>query len=287
VVDHTGGSAVCHFAAYDGNGNLTALVKTDQTVAARYEYGPFGEPIRLTGALAKANPFRWSTKFTDEESGLVDYGHRFYSPSLGRWISRDPIEENGGNNLYQFVRNTPISLYDLQGDVPKDPRKWAAIVELIVLLGRGLEGQDPSRSGSWALQAERLRQLMSRTAEGITEIVSGSGSDGSGKGRRRKRGFYQHTGGWGFKARAYGAALGSVGMGVSLLDGSAASDADRFVANSMDYARHQAEGDVAWADLDVIMMAIDMLSITGSSYVATVMWGALTDYTGPSVDASD
>jgi RHS repeat-associated protein len=103
VVDHTGGSAVCHFAAYDGNGNLTALVKTDQTVAARYEYGPFGEPIRLTGALAKANPFRWSTKFTDEESGLVDYGCRFYSPSLGRWISRDPIEEGDTRNLYALL----------------------------------------------------------------------------------------------------------------------------------------------------------------------------------------
>jgi RHS repeat-associated protein len=101
VVDHTGGSAVCHFAAYDGNGNLTALVKTDQTVAARYEYGPFGEPIRLTGALAKANPFRWSTKFTDEESGLVDYGYRLYSSSLGRWMSRDPIEEEGGNSQFK------------------------------------------------------------------------------------------------------------------------------------------------------------------------------------------
>jgi RHS repeat-associated protein len=115
VVDHTGGSAVCHFAAYDGNGNLTALVKTDQTVAARYEYGPFGEPIRLTGALAKANPFRWSTKFTDEESGLVDYGYRLYSPSLGRWMSRDPIEEEDIRNLYAFVGNRPIAAFDRLG----------------------------------------------------------------------------------------------------------------------------------------------------------------------------
>ena len=61
-----------HFAAYDGNGNVTALVKaSDGTVSARYEYGPFGELLRATGPMAKANPFRFSTKYQDDESDLV------------------------------------------------------------------------------------------------------------------------------------------------------------------------------------------------------------------------
>ena len=42
-----------------------------RTLTARYEYGPFGEAIRATGALAKKNPFRLSTKFTDNEPGLL------------------------------------------------------------------------------------------------------------------------------------------------------------------------------------------------------------------------
>lgn len=114
VTDYATGTS--YFPAYDGNGNILALVNAaDGSVAAQYEYSPFGELIRSTGTMAKANPFRWSTKYWDEETGLVYYGYRYYSPTMGRWISRDPIEEEGGNNLYAFVGNTPINSYDLLG----------------------------------------------------------------------------------------------------------------------------------------------------------------------------
>jgi RHS repeat-associated protein len=107
----------CHFASYDGNGNVTALVKaSDASVSARYEYSPFGETLRATGPMAKANPFRFSTRFADDESGLVYYGCRDYSPPAGRWISRDPLQEAaGGNNLYAFVANSPIASTDPLG----------------------------------------------------------------------------------------------------------------------------------------------------------------------------
>jgi RHS repeat-associated protein len=71
--------------------------------------------IRSTGPQAKANPFRFSTKYTDEESDLVYYGYRYYSPSLGRWINRDPIEEEGGQNLYAFVGNGTPNTTDSLG----------------------------------------------------------------------------------------------------------------------------------------------------------------------------
>jgi RHS repeat-associated protein len=93
----TDASQGTHFAAFDGNGNVMALVKaTDGTVSANYEYGPFGEPIRVSGAMGKVNPMRWSTKFTDDETGHIDYGRRSYNPSTGNWNSRDPIGELGG-----------------------------------------------------------------------------------------------------------------------------------------------------------------------------------------------
>ncbi|HOC58217.1 MAG TPA: RHS repeat-associated core domain-containing protein [Verrucomicrobiota bacterium] len=60
-----------------------------------HKYGPFGEVIRATGPLAKANPFRFSTKYQDDETDLLYYGYRYYSASTGRWISRDPINELG------------------------------------------------------------------------------------------------------------------------------------------------------------------------------------------------
>jgi YD repeat-containing protein len=64
-----------HFVAYDGNGNVSALVKaSDGSISARYEYGPFAESVRVTGALADAQPIRFSTKWTDIESGFLYYG---------------------------------------------------------------------------------------------------------------------------------------------------------------------------------------------------------------------
>jgi RHS repeat-associated protein len=102
--------------AYDGNGNVMALVDAATGAeSARYEYGPFGEVIRATGGMAEANPFRFSTKYQDEESGLLYYGYRFYSASVGRWPNRDPIEEWGGVNLYACVINNPISYVDTDG----------------------------------------------------------------------------------------------------------------------------------------------------------------------------
>jgi RHS repeat-associated protein len=77
--------------------------------------GPFGEVIRETGSLAKLNPFRFSTKYDDDETGLLYYGYRYYNPSTGRWPSRDPMGEQGGLNLYGFCLNRPIDDVDLLG----------------------------------------------------------------------------------------------------------------------------------------------------------------------------
>ena len=109
------GGAAAQFVAYDGNGNVVGLVDgTSGTISARYEYGAFGETIRKTGAQA-ANPFRFSTKYQDDESDLLYYGYRYYSASTGRWLSRDPIGEKGGMNLYGFVSNNTTSQVDPTG----------------------------------------------------------------------------------------------------------------------------------------------------------------------------
>ncbi len=44
-----------------------------------------------------------------------NYGYRYYSTSLGRWVNRDPIEEKGGKNLYEFTNNDPVNLWDYLG----------------------------------------------------------------------------------------------------------------------------------------------------------------------------
>ncbi len=57
----------------------------------------------------------YGTKYTDMESGLIYYGHRYYDPRQGRFINRDPIEEEGGINLYGFVGNNTVNRVDYLG----------------------------------------------------------------------------------------------------------------------------------------------------------------------------
>ncbi len=114
IWDHVAGAR--YLPAYDGNGNLVALFEAGGgTLAAAYEYGPFGEAIRTQGSFAADNPFRFSTKYTDAETGLVYYGMRYYDTKNGRFINRDPIEERGGLNLYGFCGNDGVNRYDVLG----------------------------------------------------------------------------------------------------------------------------------------------------------------------------
>jgi RHS repeat-associated protein len=104
--------------AFDGNGNVVAMVvlgAAGGVVAAEYEYDGFGRTLVSSGDFAERNPFGFSTKVTDRDTGLVYYGFRYYDPVTGRWPSRDPIEEEGGINLYGFVGNDAVNGWDYLG----------------------------------------------------------------------------------------------------------------------------------------------------------------------------
>ena len=135
VTDYVGGTTY-HWPAYDGNGNVAALVaEANGSLSARYEYGPFGETLRATGAMAKKNPLRFSTKYTDDQTGFLYYGYRFYNPTTGRWISRDPSEEKGGANLYNFLHNEPVARCDYLGLNPvEDAMKFWTRVTVPVIV---------------------------------------------------------------------------------------------------------------------------------------------------------
>ncbi len=114
---------------YDGNGNVGQIMYVDNLSgdpAAKYEYDPYGNIIGPdhdadgdwrddAGPYALANPFRFSTKCFDDETGLGYWGHRYYSSRLGRWISRDPIGELAELNVYAFVVNIPTCAFDWNG----------------------------------------------------------------------------------------------------------------------------------------------------------------------------
>ena len=116
----------------DGNGNITYMVNSSQSMVASYRYDPFGNTISSSGALASANVYRFSSKELIGALGLYYYGYRFYDPNLQRWPNRDPLfEEEGfgtlhkvaaksdagvfiheGVNLYAYVQNDPTMAVD-------------------------------------------------------------------------------------------------------------------------------------------------------------------------------
>ena len=111
------------FYTFDGNKNVSDVFyrMTSNGIGAHYDYAPFGGTIRThrdssaSFDIVALNPFRFSSEYYDSELDLVYYNFRHYSPSLGRFLSRDPIAEQGGLNLYAFVGNSGLQKIDTLG----------------------------------------------------------------------------------------------------------------------------------------------------------------------------
>jgi RHS repeat-associated protein len=83
---------------------------------AEYRYDPYGRALYTYDSLpGGGNRYRFSSKELVTGGNLYYYGYRFYDPNLQRWPNRDPIGENGGINLYGFVRNRPVNAIDADG----------------------------------------------------------------------------------------------------------------------------------------------------------------------------
>jgi RHS repeat-associated protein len=113
-----------YYPVYDANGNVSEYVDGEGNVVAHYEYGPYGETTMATGAMAGTFAYRLSTKYRQAETGLYYYGYRHHDPRHGRWMSRDPLQEQGGTNLYAYCQNGPVSTVDPIG------LDWLEIVEV-------------------------------------------------------------------------------------------------------------------------------------------------------------
>ena len=99
----------------DRLGSVVALTDSSGTIQTQYSYEPFGKTT-ASGA-SSANPSQYTSRENDW-TGLYYYRARYYSPSLQRFISEDPIGFLGGDvNLYGYVGNDPIGFIDPDGRV--------------------------------------------------------------------------------------------------------------------------------------------------------------------------
>jgi len=96
---------------YDGKGNVTALLNAStQVPVVTYAYDPFGVKMKQVGTFEQ--PYQFSTKAYDPQTGLSNVGYRYYNADLGKWMTRDPLGEAGGINLYKYTLNNPVNYGD-------------------------------------------------------------------------------------------------------------------------------------------------------------------------------
>jgi RHS repeat-associated protein len=110
-------------------GSIAALTASNGNVVERYTYDPYGKTYvemidgngvaTATNASSYGNPFAWTSQRYDAATGTYHFWARTYSPVLGRWLQRDPIDYNGGSvNLYDYLLDNPILQVDPFGLEP-------------------------------------------------------------------------------------------------------------------------------------------------------------------------
>jgi RHS repeat-associated protein len=98
------------FYARDHLGSVREVTDAAGVLRARYDYGFWGNRTRVSGDVETA--VGYTGHHHHGKSGLVLTWYRAYDPNTGRWLSRDPIAEEGGLNLYGYVGNDPIDWVD-------------------------------------------------------------------------------------------------------------------------------------------------------------------------------
>jgi RHS repeat-associated protein len=94
-------------------GHVSGLLNSAGGLVNQYRYGPWGEAQYVQESVP--NPFRYTARQLDSETGLYHYRARYYDPELGRFISEDPIGLAGGINPYAYVGNDPVNTVDPSG----------------------------------------------------------------------------------------------------------------------------------------------------------------------------
>ena len=106
-------SGVTSYFQTDDLRSPTSLSSTAGALAKTYTYDAFGNLIASTGTLT--NPFQYTGREFDSETGLSFYRARYYDSTIGRFISEDPIRFDGGFDFYVYVENNPALYIDPMG----------------------------------------------------------------------------------------------------------------------------------------------------------------------------
>ena len=107
----------------DAIGSTKEISTASQGEASSYRYDPFGEAVISRGGVTQTtDPIGQSIAFTgrdlDEESGQYHYRARVVSPTLGRFLQRDPLGVRSAASSYEYAANAPTMFVDPFGLAP-------------------------------------------------------------------------------------------------------------------------------------------------------------------------
>jgi len=154
------GTQLAMVHTYDHLGSIREAIDSTGTVRARYDYELWGNRTKLAGDLNIEPGF--TGHYEDAAVGLTSAPFRAYDAELGRWISRDPIGERGGLNLYGYALNSPIQSWDRRGfdanDAPGGGYSFTVRpgIDLDNLEGSQITNTNPNYSGQCATGAQFL-----------------------------------------------------------------------------------------------------------------------------------
>jgi RHS repeat-associated protein len=137
---------------HDLSGHVRACLNTSGDVVEKLSYTAFG----LESRTANITPWTFSSKRQDEVTGFLYFGRRFYESETATWLTQDPLGFSAGPNLYAYVKNNPLTSFDIFGliDQASDRGFWGGLWDRCCDFFGGIFGDLSCGSGGSAQASE-------------------------------------------------------------------------------------------------------------------------------------